>query len=256
MARALAVLEFHLVGYRSTWRGSVLGSFVMPVLYVLGFGFGVGHFVDAGGQLGPVRYLDYIVPGLLAMTAMNVAFGESAWPVLSRFKWIRVYHSMVATPLRVRDILGGGMLFVLFRLVVTATVFLAVTAAFGAVHSLWAVTVPLTCALLGLAVALPIHAFAAAVDVDSYFALLMRFAIVPLGLFSAVFFPITALPVALQRLAWLSPLWHAVELCRAATLPGTGMTWPAALAHVAYLGIWTAAGYWLAVRTFSRRLAI
>src|SRR5256884_53487 len=145
---------------------------------------------DAGGHLGPVRYLDYIVPGMLASTAMNVAFGESTWPVLSRFRWIRVYHSMVATPLRIADVVGGGLLYVLFRVLVTTVVFLGVTSVFGAVHSWWALTVPATCVLLGLAVALPIHAFSARVDLDSYFPLLMRF-VVPLRLFSAVFFPIS-----------------------------------------------------------------
>ncbi len=52
LAPALSVLEFDLVGYKRTWRGSVLSSFVLPVLFVLGFGVSVGHFVDAGGKLG------------------------------------------------------------------------------------------------------------------------------------------------------------------------------------------------------------
>jgi lipooligosaccharide transport system permease protein len=255
MGRALSVLRYHLTGYRATWRGSLLGSFVLPVLYVLGFGVGVGHFVDLGGRLGPVRYLDYIVPGLLTITAMNVAFGESAWPVLSRFRWIRVYHSMVATPLRIPDLVGGAVLYVLFRLLTTTTVFLLVTAAFGAVHSWWAVTVPVVCALLGLAVSLPVYAFAASVEADGYFALLMRFVVVPLGLFSAVFFPISSLPAALRMLAWASPLWHAVELCRAATL-ATGLSWPAALGHLAYLAVWAGAGFWLAVLAFRRQLTV
>jgi len=255
MSRALAVLEFHLVGYKATWRGSLFGSFILPLLYAVGFGLGVGHFVDAGGRLGRVPYLDYIVPGLVAMNAMNAAFGEASWPVLSRFRWIRVYHSMIATPLRVVDMVAGGVLFILFRLVTTTVAFLAVTAVFGAVHSVWAVTVPLTCALLGLAVAVPVMAFAARVEVDGFFPLLMRFVILPLGLFSAVFYPISALPAGLRDVARLSPLWHAVELCRAATL-GVHLTWPVALGHVAYLGAWAATGFWLAVAAYRARLVV
>src|SRR5258705_431075 len=135
---ALTVLETNLTAYRRTWRGSVLSSFVLPILFVLGFGVGVGRFVDLGGKLGPVHYLDYIVPGMLASTAVQVAFSESAWPVMSKFQWIRVYHGWVAAPLRIVDIVGGELLFLLVRLVSTAVVFLAVTAAFGAVHSWWA----------------------------------------------------------------------------------------------------------------------
>src|SRR5205823_7556283 len=126
MRPALAVFESYLLVYRRTWRGSVLGTFVLPVLIMVGFGLGVGHFVDAGGGLGPVRYLDYIVPGQVAVGALNVGAFESMWPVLSGFEWSRTYHSWVAAPLGVGDILGGNLLFILFRLLTTSTVFLGV----------------------------------------------------------------------------------------------------------------------------------
>jgi len=256
MRPALSVLEWHLAGYRRTWRGSALSSFVIPVLIVLGFGIGVGHFVDAGGRLGQVRYLDYTVPGMLAATAFNLAFFESTWPVLSRFVWIRSYHAMVAAPLRIVDILGGGLLFILLRLVLTTVVFLVVTTLFGAVHSMWALVVPVVCALLGLAIAAPVHAYSSRIDTDSSLALLMRFVLIPLVLFSGVYFPISALPDLVRWLAYASPLWHAVELCRAATLPGTHLSLLAILGHLAYLGAWAALGFWLAWRGFRRRLVV
>jgi lipooligosaccharide transport system permease protein len=255
MRPALYVLEFFLVGYRRTWRGSVLGSFVLPVLYVLGFGLGVGHFIDLGGQLGTVKYLDFIVPGMVAATAAQVAFGESAWPVLSRFMWIRTYWAMVAAPLRIVDILGGSLLFVLVRLTLTTVVFLLVTVVFGAVHSVWVVTVPVICGLLGIAVATPIFALAASVDIDSYFPLVGRFLIIPMMLFSGVYFPIAGLPEAMRWLAYVSPLWHAVDLCRAATLGGA-LPWLTVLGHLAYLGALAALGFWLAMRAFQRKLAV
>jgi len=254
LARALAVLEFDLVGYKRTWRGSALSSFVLPILFVIGFGVGVGSFVDAGGRLGDVRYLDYIVPGMIASTAMQVAFGESAWPIMSRFTWVRTYHAMVATPLRIVDILAGDLLFVAFRVVSTAAVFVAVTAAFGAVHSPWALAVPLVAGLLGLATAAPIFAYAALVDTDSYFPLLQRFVVIPMSLFAGVFFPVEALPGALRWLAYVSPLWHGVEVCRAATF-GSGD--PVRLAgHLAYLAASTVVGFWLARLAYRRRLAL
>lgn len=251
---ALAVLEFDLVGYKRVWRGTVLSSFVLPLLFVLGFGLGVGQFVDAGGRLGNVSYLDYIVPGMVASTAMQVAFGEASWPLLSRFIWMRIYHAMVATPLRVVDIIAGDLLFVLFRVIVTTGVFLAVTAAFGAVHSLWAVAVIPVAGLLGLATAAPVFAFAATVDTDSYFALLLRFVVIPMSLFAGVFFPVESMPFGLRLLAYVSPLWHGVELCRAAAF-GAWELGPH-LGHVAYLALWTLAGFCLALLAFRRRLVV
>jgi lipooligosaccharide transport system permease protein len=254
MQPALSVFEFDLVGYRRTWRGSVLSSFVLPVLFVVGFGFGVGHFIDAGGRLGQVRYLDYIVPGMLASSAMQVAFGESAWPVLSRFHWIRTYHAMVAAPLRIVDILAGDLMFMLMRIVSATAVFLAITAIFGGVHSWASIAVLPVCGLLGLAIAAPIFSYAARVEQDSYFPLLQRFVVIPMSLFAGVFFPVASLPVGLRWLAYASPLWHAVEVCRAATLPAFHLSWLAVLGHLAYLAAWAAIGFWLAWLAFRRRL--
>ncbi len=254
LAPALSVFEFDLVGYRRTWRGSVLSSFVLPVLFVVGFGLSVGRIVDVGGRLGPVAYLDFIAPGIMASTAMQVAFGESAYPVMSRFTWIRTYHAMIATPLRVGDIIAGDLMFMTFRLVSSSVVFLAIATAFGAVHSWWALTVPLSCALIGLAIATPIFAYAAHIDNDGRFALLQRFMVLPMSLFAGVFFPVAKLPVELRWLAYVSPLWHGVELTRGATLPGFAISVPAIAGHVLYLGAWAVAGFLLARITFRRKL--
>lgn len=142
----------------------------------------------------------------------------------------------------------------LLRVVVTAAVFVAVTAAFGAIHSLWALTVPLTAGLLGLATAAPIFAFAARVETDGMFPLLMRFAVIPMSLFAGVFFPVEQLSPTLRWLAYISPLWHGVEVSRAATF-GMGEFVPIA-GHLAYLALWVAVGFWLARLAYQRRLVV
>jgi lipooligosaccharide transport system permease protein len=250
---ALTVLETNLTAYRRVWRGSVLSSFVLPILFVVGFGMVVGKVVDAGGRLG-TPYLDYIVPGMLASAVMQIAFGESAWPIMSKFQWIRLYHGWVAAPLRIADIVGGELLFLLLRVVSSAMVFLLVTAVFGAVHSWWAPAAVLVCGLLGLAVAAPVLAFAAHVQQDGYFPLLMRFVVIPMSLFAEVFFPISRLSEPLRWLAYVSPLWHAVVLCRACTLPAFGLPWWSVLGHLAYLAAWAGTGFWLALVAYRRRL--
>jgi lipooligosaccharide transport system permease protein len=80
----------------------------------------------------------------------------------------------------------------------------------------------------------------------------MRVGIVPLFLFSGTFFPIDQLPAWLQPVAWVSPLWHGVELCRGAT---TGSLALASVGHVAYLAACIAVGCWFGVRNFASRLA-
>jgi lipooligosaccharide transport system permease protein len=254
MASVGAVLNYHLITYVRTWRGSVLSSFVLPVLFVLGFGVSVGSLVNATGSLGGETYLQFIVPGMIASTAMQVAFGESSWPVLARFKWIGIYDSMIATPLRIGDILAGDIVFLLFRIITTSAVFLGITAAFGAVASWWGLLVPFLAAFVGLAFAAPIMALTARSQSGNNFPTVYRFIIVPMSLFAGVFFPVGSLGVGLRWLAYISPLWHGVELCRAATSVDHGSL-AAAVGHLAYLTVWCVVGLWLADRAFRRRLS-
>lgn len=103
-----------------------------------------------------------------------------------------------------------------------------------------------------MATAAPVTAFAAWLDNDNYFTLLFRFVMIPSTLFAGVFFPVEQLPGAVQPLAYASPLWHGVEMCRAATL-GRATAWPLA-AHLGYLLLWAIVGVALAVLAFQRRL--
>ncbi|WP_328466568.1 ABC transporter permease [Actinoplanes sp. NBC_00393] len=251
MTASAYVFEYHLVNYRRTWRASALSTLVLPLLTMLGFGIGVGGYVTAG--VDGVDYLDWIVPGLIASAAVQTAIGESTWPVLSYFEWLKVYFAQAAAPLRVADIVTGHLAYMLFRVLVAAAAFLLVAALFGTLHSLWAVAVLPIAALTGLAVAAPVMAYSASVTSDSYLAILMRFAILPMSLFSGVFFPIESLG-ALRWVAYALPLWHGVDLSRAATLglsPGWDGLW-----QFLYLLAWGAVGWSLAVRRFRRRLVV
>src|SRR3954454_24794630 len=120
-ARAYA-FEYYLVNYRRTWRASALSTLVMPLLTMIGFVLGVGAYVSGGVE--GVPYLDWIVPGLIASTAVQTAIGEATWPVFGNFEWRRVYFAQAAAPLRVTDILAGHVAYMLFRIVLSASVFL------------------------------------------------------------------------------------------------------------------------------------
>ncbi|WP_428964062.1 ABC transporter permease [Micromonospora fluostatini] len=249
---AWPVLGYYLTSYRRTWRSGVFTSFLLPLLTVLGFGVGVGAYVEQG--VGGVDYLDWVVPGLIASTALQVAVLESTYPVYSGFHWSRVYSGQQAAPLRVGDILTGHLAFVLLRVLLSTTAFLLVAAVFGVLRPGWALAVPPVVALLGLAVAAPVFAVSAVVPTDNHLTILFRFAVLPMTLFAGVFFPVESLPVGLRGLAYLSPLWHGVELCRAATL-GVAPPWPTP-GHLLYLAGWALVGCLLALRVFRRRLVV
>jgi lipooligosaccharide transport system permease protein len=172
---------------------------------------------------------------------------------MAGMKWVRTFHAAAATPLAPRDVFGGWVLWIAARQAMTATAFVVVAAALGAIPSPWGVLAVPAAVLTGLAFGAPLTAFSGGQDSDMSFPLIMRVVVVPMFLFSGTFFPVDQLPEWLLPVAWVSPLWHGVELCRGATT-GSLSWWPA-VGHTAFLAVWVAVGCWWGVRTFTRRLA-
>jgi lipooligosaccharide transport system permease protein len=249
--------DYWITVYKRTWRGSVITSFLMPFLYLTAMGVGLGSFVDANSgpsALDGVSYLSYIAPGLLATTAMQTAIGESTYPVMAGFKWQKFYFSMAASPLHVVDVLAGQVAFVAFRIGLTCAVFMGVLAAYGAVHSpLGGLAALGVVVVLGLAHTTPMIAATARMKTETGFSLVFRLGILPMTLFSGAFFPISQLPRAVEWVAYVTPIWHGVELCRDLTL-GTAAPLPA-LGHLAYLAVFVVVGWYFSVTGFARRLA-
>jgi lipooligosaccharide transport system permease protein len=161
---------------------------------------------------------------------------------------------MFATPIRPADIVYGNVTWIALRLALVGGVFAIVIVAFGASTSPLVVFAVPSAVLTGLAFATPIMAFTATQRRPDTFSQLFRFGVTPLFLFSGTFFPIQSLPSFLQPIAWLSPLWHGVELCRELML-GTVTGEPLlALVHALVLVALTVIGIAVALRTVEARL--
>jgi lipooligosaccharide transport system permease protein len=255
-ALATRPLQFYFTQYRRVWRGTVISSVVTPIVYLLALGWGLGQFVGTdltfAGQT--YDYLDLVAPGLLGATAMQIASFESSWPVLSAIKWDRQYHAMLASPLRIGDVVAGHQTWIALRLFSVSAVYAVIITAFGAVHSPLAILAVFAATLVGISFAAPIAAWGAYTETDSSFVAIFRFIIVPMFLFSGTFFPVTRLPLVLELVAYLTPLWHGVDLCRQLTL-GEVDTW-SALAHTGALAAFLVLGLTLAKISYRRRLVL
>lgn len=248
-------LDYWWTVYRRTWKGSAVLSFVQPWLYIAAMGVLLGGYIDdaSSGVGGAPSYLDFIAPGLLAATAMQVGTSEAMWPVMSAIKWDRTYYAMIATPLRIVDIVVGHVGFALFRTALASVAFATVLAFFGIFHSVLGFLGALGGALLtGVALAAPVYAFSAGAKTEQGFALIYRLGVMPMFLFSGAFFPIGNLAEPLEWVARLTPLWHGVDLTRMLML-GT-VDGGLAAVHVAYLVVLSAVGWWLAVWRLEKRL--
>ena len=255
-APALRSLEYWAYRYKRTWRGSLVSSVLQPVLFLAAMGVGLGSLVNRGApgrtNLGGVSYLVFLAPALMAATAMQTAVLEASWPVMAAIKWLRTYDAMLATPLRVADVALGHLAWIAVRVVTACTVFMAVMLVFGAVKSPEGILLVPAAALTGLAFAAPTAAYAATLERDTGLSALFRFGVVPMFLFSGTFFPVSQLPAAVRPVAYLTPLWHGVDLCRHLALGRASLL--GSLGHVAYLLMWIVAGTALALFTYRRRM--
>lgn len=256
MTAVSRVLEHRAVQYRRTFRSSAFTSFLSPVLFLTAMGLGLGGYVDrsGGAALGGLTYLQFLAPGLLAATVMQSAAFEATFPIIGGLNWQRTFHAMYATPLSPRDIALGNLAWMAIRLAMISSVFTLVIVVLGAARSpLLVLGIPVA-VLTGMAFAAPIAAFSATQRTPNRFNVIFRFGITPLFLFSGTFFPIESLPGFLQPVAWLSPLWHGVDLSRGLVL-GTLGERPLVMAiHVVVLSAIVVLASWATIRTVERRL--
>ncbi len=256
-ARWVPAFEMWWLLYKRTWKGNVISRFLMPVLFLVSMGVVLGDLVDErAGGVGGVPYLQFVVPGILAAQAMWTSMSESTYSVTGAIRWNMGYHAMLATPLGVGDVLLGHLLYVTVSVTMATGAFVLVGGLFGAWVSWWVVAAIPVVVLTGMAFSVPCFALSATLhdNVELGYTVLFRFVMTPLFLFSGTFFPIDQLPLPLQAVAWVTPLWHGVDVARDLALGGPD--WTAVAGHTAYLVLLVAASSVWALRAFRRRLVV
>lgn len=255
MVQSLRVVEANARVYKRTWKGSAVTAFLNPVLFLLAMGLGLGSIIDSNpgaDGLGGVRYVTFIASGLLAATAMQTGAAEGSWPVLAGIKWLKTYHAALATPVRVSDLVTGNLLWMAVRVTLSAVAFAVVSAALGVLAPIEVLAALPAAILTGMAFAAPVTAYTAVAKDETRLAGVFRFAILPMFLFSGTFFPVEQLPGWLQPMAYVTPLWHGVELCRSSAIGFATTLHP--IVHLAYLVLWASVGWWFSQRNLRRRL--
>ena len=255
---ALYVAEHQLRSMRSYGWTIVLSGVGNPLLYLLGLGLGLATFLEVPvgfGPDGPVRYVVFVAPALLATAAISVSTEEFTYTIMAGFKWRRVFWGMNASPLAPEQVVGGLVLAVAARMAFVSVAYAVAISLFGALGSPVAVlTLPLVGMLGGMAFGLPLLAFAASLKDDAgQFAAVQRFVFTPMFLFSGTFYPLSALPGWLHWIGWVSPLWHASELGRWLSY-GSPISGVLLAVHLGVLLALVGGGWLVARRVFVARM--
>jgi len=232
-------------------------SFLNPLLYLISFGVGIGSLITSNmGENGidGVSYLTFVAPALLASAAIQGAMDEAIFPTINGFKWSKIFYGMNATPQTGSTIASGVFLTVLVRTTISVLAYSFVLYLFGAMDSPHAYLAVPIAILSGASFGAVMMAFASRVtNEDLFFTIVGRFLFGPMFLFSGTFYPLASLPIGLQFIGWISPLWHATELGRYATY-GHSISPTMVMTHLLVILIMLVLGLLSAFKQFSKRL--
>jgi lipooligosaccharide transport system permease protein len=247
---AFAVWNRNLAQYRRTWKLSILPNFFEPILYLVAIGIGVGAYIS---EMNGTTYVAFLAPGLVAVAAMNGASYEATYNVFVRLNFEKTYDSMLTTPVQPEDLLIGEVLWAVTRSVIYGVSFFIVIAAFGLAPMPGALlAIPLV-PLTGLLFATIGIVFSLQIPSMNVFSFYFTLFIMPLFLFSDIFFPIAErLSGVWLRAAEVLPLLHPVRLMRAAF--GGEISW-ILLWDLAYIVVASGSLLAIAMRMTRRRLS-
>jgi lipooligosaccharide transport system permease protein len=250
-SRAPRLIERNVMVYRRTWLVLVSGFFE-PLFYLLGIGFGLGALIGSvpGPHGEPIAYGVFVAPGLLATSAMNGAIFESTFNVFFKLRYAKTYDAILSTPLGIGDVAAGEVGWSLIRGGLYAIGFLVVIVVLGLAQSPLAVLCVPAALLIGFAFAAVGMAATTWIRTWQDFDFIVVVTL-PLFLFSATFYPITAYPEPFRTIVEVTPLYQGVSLLRQLT---TGAIDPSIVLNVVYLAILGVVGLLVVARRLDKLL--
>ena len=212
MSGAIRVLKRHWRVFVRTWRHNLMYNVAEPLLYLAAMGFGLGTLVE---QVDGMTYLQFLAPGMVALSAMYSATFECTYGTFLRLYYQKTLQAILAGPVTVRDVVLGELLYGTFKSVLFGAVILAVVALLGQIQSSAALLIPVFLFLPGMLFSLLAVAYTGFIKNIDHLNYYITLVIMPFFLFGGLYFPVSTLPDWVQLLNWINPLFHSVEVCRA-----------------------------------------
>ncbi len=210
--RAFRVWQRQWTVYTKLYKSSFALNFAEPVLYLIAMGIGLGAFVkEIHGQ----PYIKFIAPGIIASSSMFAVVYECTYGTYVRMEYQKTFDAILATPVNIDDLTAGELFWGATKSAIYGITIAIVIALFGLVDSpLIALSIPVVflCGLVFAEISLMFVALVPGIDSFSYFYTLFM---TPLFLFSGIFFPLDSLPPVIAKVAFFTPLYHLVNVCRA-----------------------------------------
>ena len=246
--RFIHVWRRNVLVWRKLAVPSMLGNLADPMLYMLGFGYGLGRMLpDVFGT----SYIAFLAAGMVCSSTMMSASFEAMYSGFSRMHVQRTWDAIMNAPVTLDDVLIGEAVWTASKALLSGIAVLVVATALGLTQSwlaLWVVPVMFLTGIAFASLGLIMTALSPSYDFFMYYFTLF---ITPMTLLCGVFFPTDQLPETLQHVAALLPLTHAVAVAR----PLMNGAVPSELAiHLGVLLLYALVGFYVALALTRRRL--
>ena len=248
--RAFYVWYRNVLSYQRYVWSTFIASFGEPLLYLISMGLGMGSYM---GLINGQSYLQFIAPGLVVSSCMSAATYECCFSAFSRMHIEKIYDSQLITPISVGDIVTGEILWGITRSMLSGFVLCIILAAFGLIHSPWALLYPLLWILVGYVFSTMGMLMTSYAQMFDFFTFYIELWVMPSFFFSGIFFPLDHMPQFVQWISMALPLTQAVQLSRALI---TGHLHLALLGSVVFLIVWGTAFYLWALQRMQQRLIV
>ena len=210
--KAFRVWQRNFTVYKKLYKSSIAFNFIEPILYLVAMGLGLGGLVK---EIHGVPYINFIAPGLIASSSMFATASECTYGTYIRMTYQKTFDAILATPINIDDLIAGELMWGAAKSVFYGTIITIVIASFGLVDSAIIILIIPVLFLSGLIfaeTALIATAIVPGIDSFSYFFTLL---LTPSFLFSGIFFPLDTFPQIVTKIAFFTPLFHLVNICRA-----------------------------------------
>jgi len=213
-----AVFWVDLRNMRRHWKATVATSLVLPLLYLVAFGYGLGRGINVDG----VDYLSFVIPGIVGLTAFSLSFNGAASKLHVDKFFYKSFDELLMSPVSSYSIIiGKALIGVLRGSICAVAIYLVglVLAPTLLVTPLFFLILLLSCfvfALFGVLIALVVHTHQGMGNFSTL-------VILPMTFLCGTFFSLSQLPVVVKAVLYFLPLTHSAELLRATVL---GLSFP------------------------------
>lgn len=247
----VAVAWRQYIVWRKLIWSALTTNIANPILFLFAFGFGLGQFID---RMDGMSYMAFVVPGMIAYSAMFAASFETTIGSYSRYEWLQNWDAVLATPVTLTELLMGEVLWASVKAMLSALSVLVVGWLWGGIPSLGGALIALPLVFVAsvcfACCGLTATAYAKGWEFVSYF---FTFWVTPMFVFCGVFFEVSRFPEFIQKIAWFLPMTHVIAVVRPLSA-GVPVDVGAASLHMAYLVALSVVAFTLAIRRMHRKM--